>query len=197
MQASALNLNFDNNLSKSDWSRQIKLVEAKECDTLFYGTVSTPLGKMTLCWADDGVRYLGFEEKRSLEKARHFWPDVNFKADKNQAMVLADRILKIWKGESADVPLVMAVKGTSFQRDVWTALLRIPTGHVVSYGTVAQYVGRPAAVRAVGTAVGSNPVSLLIPCHRVIQSNGSVKNYGWGDAMKQSLLKAEATYKKS
>lgn len=69
--------------------------------------------------------------------------------------------------------------------------MKIPKGHVVSYSTIAKYIGRPKAVRAVGSAVGANPVSLFIPCHRVVQASGKIENYGWGDAIKQKILKME------
>ncbi len=159
---------------------------------IFYGTVASPFGSMTLFWCDEGLCYLGFEEQRSLEKCEYFFPDIPFKKDQSAAKDYAEKILSVWRGDAKE-KLDLIVSGTAFQKKVWDCLLHIPCGHVVSYGAVAEYVGRPAAVRAVGSAVGANPVSLLIPCHRVIQKNGSVCNYGWGDAMKQKILKMESS----
>ncbi|MDY0028704.1 MAG: methylated-DNA--[protein]-cysteine S-methyltransferase [Pseudobdellovibrionaceae bacterium] len=164
-------------------------------DTVFpgageYGSVDTLFGKMTLVWCAAGLMYLGFREERSLEKIRHFFPDLVLRENPKEAARLAKRVDDIWRGRSKD-KLTLVVTGTEFQKDVWHALLKIPCGHVVSYGAIASALGRDRAVRAVGSAVGANPISLLIPCHRVIQKNGSVCNYGWGDAVKQKLLKME------
>lgn len=103
--------------------------------------------------------------------------------------------MAVWEGKSSDMIRIM-VNATDFQKDVWNALMRIPNGYAVSYGTIAEHIGRPKAVRAVGTAVGANPVSLFIPCHRVVQKSGKVENYGWGDTMKQKILKAEVSLPK-
>lgn len=89
----------------------------------------------------------------------------------------------------ADIPLDL--RGTDFQISVWQALLKIPKGQVVSYGDVANDIGSPNASRAVGTAVGENPVSLVVPCHRVVQASGKLGNYGWGVGLKEKILKAE------
>lgn len=81
--------------------------------------------------------------------------------------------------------------GTKFQKDVWGALLSIPRGETRSYLEIAHAIGRPKAVRAVGTAIGHNPISLLIPCHRVLYSNGAIGNYRWGSPLKKKLLDYE------
>lgn len=157
------------------------------------GTVVGKVGSVTLAWCGAGICYLGFEEKRTLEQVRKIFPDAEILRDNKKAAELVDRIVPLTqpsppRGEGFSV----IVRGTPFQKSVWEALLHIPKGHVVTYGTVAEYIGNPKATRAVGTAVGANPISLLIPCHRVIQSNGSLKNYGWGDAVKEKLLREEA-----
>ena len=82
-------------------------------------------------------------------------------------------------------------RGTDFQRQVWRALLEIPFGSKVHYGEIAAQIGRPKAYRAVGSAVGANPIALLIPCHRVVPANGGVGNYRWKPDRKQALLEAE------
>lgn len=90
-------------------------------------------------------------------------------------------------------PLPLDLYGTPFQLSVWRALLTIPFGETVSYQNIAQAIGRDTASRAVGGAVGDNPVSILVPCHRVIQSNGEITNYGWGTPKKRVLLTMEGT----
>ncbi len=191
MKFDHLNLIFDTHPAKRP-VMNVRLRDDVCPDQLFYGTVSSPFGEMTLIWCEEGLCYLGFEEQRSLEKMAHFFPNVSVKKDQQGVRTYADKILAVWRGEATE-KLELIVSGTEFQKKVWECLLHIPCGHVVSYGAVAEFVGRSTAVRAVGSAVGANPVSLLIPCHRVIQKNGSVCHYGWGDAMKQKLLKMEVS----
>ena len=95
------------------------------------------------------------------------------------------------QGEGAGDSLRLHVQGTNFQLKVWNALLRIPFGEVVTYGSIAQEIGSPRAQRAVGAAVGANMISLLIPCHRVILSSGVIHNYRWGVARKKAILAME------
>jgi O-6-methylguanine DNA methyltransferase len=85
----------------------------------------------------------------------------------------------------------LSPEGTGFQKQVWRALLEIPSGAKVSYGTIAAQIGRPKACRAVGSAVGANPIALLIPCHRVVPASGGTGNYRWGSDRKQALLEIE------
>ncbi|HNQ91980.1 MAG TPA: methylated-DNA--[protein]-cysteine S-methyltransferase [Alphaproteobacteria bacterium] len=187
MKFDQLGLVFDDELSVR--GKNVRVVDSGVPDILEFGTVTTSLGLMTLVWCKSGLCYLGFEAARSLEKAQKFFPSVSFLPNQKMAARYTGEVLNAWRGEGV-VDLVAC--GTVFQKSVWEALLRIPVGHVVSYGSVAEYIGSPKAVRAVGSAVGANPVSLLIPCHRVIQQNGSVCNYGWGDEMKRKILKEEA-----
>lgn len=189
MKTSDIGLVFDDKLSTAPW---MKFYFVDECpDALWFGTADTPIGDMTVIGnGDDGLCYIGFNQERSLEKCRHFFPQAEFYSDQKKAKAMVGDIMKIWAGEGAQT-IKFIVRGTDFQKRVWDALMHIPAGHAVSYGTVAAFIGSPRAVRAVGTAVGANPISLLIPCHRVVQQSGKVENYGWGDAMKQELLKAE------
>lgn len=113
------------------------------------------------------------------------------RADRQVLDAVVDQLLAYFDGEltTFDVPLHLA--GTAFQRDVWHALLTIPYGHTASYGDIADAVGRPSAFRAVGLANGRNPVSIVVPCHRVIGSDGSLTGYGGGLNRKQWLLTHE------
>ena len=95
-------------------------------------------------------------------------------------------------GVGGQAPLQVMLKGTNFQIKVWEALLRIPEGAVVSYGALAEAIGRPGAHRAVGTAVGRNPIAYLIPCHRVLRNSGEIGGYRWGTARKRAILAMEA-----
>ena len=189
MKASDLGLVFDDKLSKTLWANIV--IEEGSPEKLWFGTVPVSIGKMTIIGAGNNLCYIGFEQSKSIERCSRFFQSAEFNEDIEKAKKMAANILDIWSGRSTK-KLNLIVNGTEFQTQVWNALMKIPTGHVVSYGTIANYIGNPKAVRAVGTAVGANPISLLIPCHRVVQQSGKVENYGWGDAMKQGLLKVEA-----
>lgn len=105
---------------------------------------------------------------------------------------LQDQLRLYFSGQLEQFDLPLAPRGTEFQRDVWTALTKIPYGKTVSYRDVAKSIGRPDAVRAVGAANGQNPIPIVIPCHRVIGSNGSLTGFGGGIAMKRALLELES-----
>jgi len=188
MKTSDIGLSFDDKLSRSDWTT-VTWVAAKP-DNLWFGTVPTSLGAMTIIGADDALCYIGFTETRSIDKCRKYFPIADFGVDIKRAEKMAKTIMKIWKGDRT-INLKLLIGGTDFQQRVWKTLMKIPVGNVVSYGAIAGSIGNPAAVRAVGTAVGANPISLIIPCHRVVQKNGNIENYGWGDEMKQRILKEE------
>ena len=106
-----------------------------------------------------------------------------------QASVQLD---EYFAGQRNDFDLAVDPAGTPFQRDVWQALRTIPYGMTTNYGTLAQHLGKPKASRAVGAANGRNPISIVIPCHRVIGANGDLTGYAGGMARKESLLKLEA-----
>jgi AraC family transcriptional regulator of adaptative response/methylated-DNA-[protein]-cysteine methyltransferase len=91
-------------------------------------------------------------------------------------------------------PLGLLLKGTNFQIKVWNALLQIPRGRAVSYGDIAAHIGKPNAHRAVGTAVGANPIAWLIPCHRVLRKGGQLGGYRWGTTRKRAMIGWEATH---
>lgn len=162
-----------------------------------YGYHSSPIGDILVGQTDIGVCWLGFvvgEDKAVpfLEMKRH-WPNAQMVEDAAATMESAARILRIWQGKGDPASkLKLDLHGTNFQIQVWRALLKIPAGVTVSYQDVANALGAPTASRAVGTAVGYNPISVLIPCHRVIQSSGIVENYMWGTPRKKMLLGLEA-----
>ena len=129
---------------------------------------------MTLAATDRGLAYLGFGDC-SAQLGRLFGSET----------VRVERTMDLDKIER------LHVWGTPFQEAVWRALLEIPLGGTTSYGAIAEKIGRPRAVRAVGTAVGSNRVSILLPCHRVLRGDGSLGGYAWGLELKKKILKSE------
>lgn len=121
-------------------------------------------------------------------------PDGPFEHQLVYSSQYAQKIAKqIDGGDTSDIELDILI-GTDFQRKVWAALLTIPKGETRTYSQIAEQIGSPKAVRAVGSAVGVNPISILIPCHRVVPKNGSIGNYRWGSKMKKALLNYEGLY---
>lgn len=160
---------------------------------IHYGFAPSILGELMIGKTDRGICWLGFQvdesQDLSMARMRDYWPMADFV--ESDVTEVARAISQIWAGETADRRLVLDLYGTDMQLQVWQALLRIPFGHVVDYKTIAAAIDKPKAARAVGNAVGMNPVSLLIPCHRVIQASGIVNNYGWGSPRKKTLLGME------
>ena len=188
MKFDQLGLVFDERLSAADCC--VRVVDDFVPEVLEYGTVQTLIGGMTLVWCDRGLCYLGFDEVRSLERVYRFFPATTLLRDQNKVERYKEDVLRAWCGEQA---IDVVVHGTPFQKSVWRALLRIPVGHVASYGAVAEYIGRPKAVRAVAQACAANGLAVAIPCHRVVRSDGSLSGYRWGIERKRALLEREAT----
>lgn len=153
-----------------------------------HGFHDTPLGEALFAVTGRGLCHLAFVEDRraALARLRKLWPKAELREDRAGTAGVA----KAAFSRKGKVKLLLG--GTPFQLKVWEALLRIPAGRAARYADVARAVGRPAATRAVGTAVGANPIACLIPCHRVLQSTGAFGGYRWGVARKRVLLAAEA-----
>jgi len=162
--------------------------------TIHYGFHPTPLGDILVAQTPRGICWLGFvmdgDRAEPLRRLHAYWQYATFIEDITATAESANRIITAWRGgeqKRFDIHLY----GTNFQVQVWQALLKIPCGSAVSYKDVANHIGKPKASRAVGGAVGSNPISLLIPCHRVIQQSGIIENYGWGTPRKKLILALE------
>jgi AraC family transcriptional regulator of adaptative response/methylated-DNA-[protein]-cysteine methyltransferase len=161
-----------------------------------YGFAPSVLGEVMIAKTFRGVCWLGFlvDEKRdeTIRRVKAHWPLAALVHEDGAIAEEAAQIFKIWRGQGEErKKLKLDLYGTNFQLQVWRALLQIPTGETVTYMDVAQQVGKPKASRAVGNAVGANPISLLIPCHRVIRATGIIDNYGWGSPRKKLILGCE------
>ena len=130
------------------------------------------------------------DEVAALADLEARWPGAELRRDDDAMAPLRKALEARFWGRGPE-PLAVLLKGTAFQLKVWEALLAIPEGRVLAYGDLAALVGDPGASRAVGTAVGRNPVAWLIPCHRVIQATGQVGSYHWGTARKRAILALE------
>ena len=140
----------------------------------------TPRGLCRLAFID------GVTDRGELASLRSAWPKAKFVRDDARATTLVDTI---WGHKTATVPL--AVCGTNFQVQVWRALLELDAGETVSYSALARRLGQPNGARAVGNAVGANPVAWVIPCHRVLREGGKPGGYRWGVARKQMIRRWE------
>ena len=160
---------------------------------LIYGLFDSPFGEYVLGAINGKIAVLHFlndsDEPAAILSAA--WPGAALQPDPTAVQFLADQIFPV-AGSSPAKPLPVLLRGSAFQLKVWEALLKIPEGRLVSYDQIADAIGQPTASRAVGTAIGSNPVGYLIPCHRVIKKTGLFGGYRWGMARKQAMLGWEA-----
>ncbi len=152
----------------------------------------SPFGKIIVASTSKGICHLYFEE----DESRAF-SDLQQRFPKAQYHQIVDKfhqdVLSIFQNDWQQMEKIkLHLKGTPFQLKVWEALLSIPMGGLTTYGIVAQQIERPNASRAVGTAIGSNPIAFLIPCHRVIQTSGNTGGYMWGNTRKSAIIGWEA-----
>jgi AraC family transcriptional regulator of adaptative response/methylated-DNA-[protein]-cysteine methyltransferase len=163
--------------------------------TVKYGFHPSPFGQCLLATTARGICGLFFTKNRDrkdpLTELHFFWKNADIVEDPQVSHELIERIFNPSFANSS-TPLHLLLNGTNFQMKVWEALIKIPFGAVVSYEDVAVQVGIPGATRAVGNAVGKNPISFLIPCHRVIRKTADFGNYGGGTARKKAILGWEA-----
>jgi AraC family transcriptional regulator of adaptative response/methylated-DNA-[protein]-cysteine methyltransferase len=163
--------------------------------TIEYGHAATPFGDCLIAQGPRGICRIAFIDGASKGNEREAlecdWPRARYKRDNATARHLADRIFEHNAAIDDGTPLRTFVKGTAFQVRVWRALIEVPPGALVTYGALAAALGAPLAARAVGTAVGSNPLACLIPCHRVIRATGMIGGYRWGATRKRAILARE------
>ncbi len=155
----------------------------------------TPLGCLFVAVTDHGISHLMFRrpsvsDAQQRQQLSCGWPGAHIETDEAATgAALAPLLTGV-----INVPLVLDVIASPFETRVWSALMEIPPGRTVTYAELAEQIGRPTAARAVGRAVGANPVALLIPCHRVVTGTGGIGSYRWGVARKRRLLAVEAAY---
>jgi AraC family transcriptional regulator of adaptative response/methylated-DNA-[protein]-cysteine methyltransferase len=163
--------------------------------TMHFGFHPSPFGKALIMASERGLAGVAFadagEEPATLADMQRRWPKANYVADAGRTAALAQRIFDPSRWRPRE-PLRVVLIGTDWEVRVWEALLRIPMGQVTTYSSIAGKVCTPAAARAVGTAVGKNPVSFVVPCHRVIGKTGELTGYHWGITRKQAMLGWEA-----
>ena len=155
-----------------------------------YGCVPSPFGYAFIVFSEHGVTWLAFDDEpctqAQLALIKSQWPKAELKQQDGAANIVIQRIF------ASDEPVTVWVKATPFQLTVWKALLDIPVGALTTYGNLAKSIVKPKATRAVASAVASNPVSWLVPCHRVIPATGKPGNYRWGTTRKQLMILKES-----
>ncbi len=161
---------------------------------ILWGWFDSPFGPALIMGTDRGICGVAFAAETGAEAAMEDmlgrWPHARFTEDPTALRPMADRAFPTAREPDEPVPLFLI--GAPFQVKVWEALLTIPTGHVTTYSDIASVIGSPKAVRAVGTAVGRNPISWLIPCHRALRKSGALGGYHWGLPVKRAMLAWEA-----
>jgi AraC family transcriptional regulator, regulatory protein of adaptative response / methylated-DNA-[protein]-cysteine methyltransferase len=163
--------------------------------TISYGFHPSPFGTALVMATERGLAGLAFADrngdKAALADMRSRWPKAKYHEDAARTAPLAQRVFdaKLWR---PDRPLRVVLIGTDFEVRVWETLLRIPMGRATTYSDIAGSIGAPKAARAVGAAVGKNPVCFVVPCHRVIGKSGELTGYHWGITRKRAMLGWEA-----
>ncbi|MRX37880.1 methylated-DNA--[protein]-cysteine S-methyltransferase [Flavobacterium sp. LC2016-23] len=153
-----------------------------------YSFAESPFGNIIVASTEKGVCFMAFAENEGIgfEDLKHKFPNATFSRKLDLAQQNALFIFQNDWSKLSEIKLHL--KGTDFQLKVWETLLKIPMGQLSTYGSIAQQIEKPNASRAVGTAIGSNPVAFLIPCHRVIQSSGTFGGYMWGNTRKTAII---------
>lgn len=156
--------------------------------TINYSFAESPFGSLIVASTSKGVCYMAFQENevQALNDLKNKFPNAVFQ---QKLDLLQQNALFIFQNDWSRLSEIkLHLKGTDFQLKVWESLLKIPMGKLATYGSIAGQIGNPNASRAVGTAIGSNPVAFLIPCHRVIQSTGVLGGYMWGATRKTAII---------
>jgi AraC family transcriptional regulator of adaptative response/methylated-DNA-[protein]-cysteine methyltransferase len=162
--------------------------------TIHYSIQQCRFGKYIIASTDKGISNLSFFEgstASAVAALKEYWPNASLLAgtDSNQ-----QKVINFFNNNTGDDSAIkLHLRGTPFQLKVWHALLHIPQGDLSTYGGIAEHINQPSASRAVGTAIGSNPVGYIIPCHRVIKSIGETGGYRWGGIRKKAMLAWEAS----
>ena len=156
--------------------------------TINYSFAESPFGNLIIAATAKGVCYMAFEddEQKALKDLKQKFPNAAY--HRNLDLIQQNALFIFQNNWSQLSNIKLHLKGTDFQLKIWEALMKIPMGRLSTYGAIANQIGSPSASRAVGTAIGSNPVAYLIPCHRVIQSTGTLGGYMWGNTRKTAII---------
>lgn len=160
-----------------------------------YTISDSPLGRLLVAATEQGVAFVAMgDQDQELEQAlRAEYPAATIALDQNILQQWVNQVVAHLEGHEPHLDLPLDIRASAFQQQVWQALRSIPSGQTRSYGAIAEAIGKPGAARAVGQACGSNPVALIIPCHRAVGAHAKGGGYRWGMQRKQQLLQQEAS----
>lgn len=161
--------------------------------TIRYSFADSPFGRVLIASTEKGICHMAFcqEKETALQELTSRFPNAGYSEEETS---LHRQALAFFQNQGESLSAIkLHLKGTGFQLKVWDSLLKIPEGRLSTYGRIAGEMGRENASRAVGTAIGSNPVAFLIPCHRVIQGSGNLGGYMWGETRKTALIAWEGS----
>ncbi len=167
-------------------------------EKIYYSGLETPMGIMWAAASEKGLVQFNISgSKEGFRKELREHIKAEYVEDSSRFKELKKQLDRYFQGEKLIFKVPFDMRGTQFQVDVWKAIYSIPNGKLSSYGRIAKQVGRPKAVRAVGNAVGDNPISLIVPCHRVVASNGGLGGFSSGLELKRRLLIYEGIFETS
>jgi methylated-DNA-[protein]-cysteine S-methyltransferase len=168
------------------------LVKRENSKTLFWNQITSPIGNVFFVWKKEGVLIVSFLEGDYSEKLSDFIQD-NFRIIRSDSL-LGNQLKEYFEGVRKEFNLKLIMNGTDYQRKVWKELLKVPYGETVSYGELARRIGNPKGARSVGMAAHFNPIGIIIPCHRVIMSNGEIGGFAGAVFRKRWLLLHEGAF---
>ncbi len=154
---------------------------------IYYSRFESPIGPLLLAGSMTGLKLVSFGAGKRVRRV-----DPEWRLDNSAFREVVHQLQSYFAGERKNFDLALVLEGTDFQKRVWTALRNIPYGETVSYKELAEMIGSPKAIRAVGAANGANPIPIIIPCHRVIGNDGSLTGFGGGLRLKKHLLELES-----
>jgi AraC family transcriptional regulator of adaptative response/methylated-DNA-[protein]-cysteine methyltransferase len=163
-------------------------------ETIRFAVGECPLGLVLMAASEKGVcaLFMGDEAELLVEDLRVRFPDAQFIESERDLEPVMAKVTRLFEMPGIDLDLPLDARGTDFQQKVWRALRQIPAGSTTSYTEIAKRIGLPKAVRAVAQACAANPVALVIPCHRVVRSDGGLSGFRWGVERKRALLERES-----
>lgn len=161
--------------------------------TMYYAISDSPLGRLLVAATERGVAFvaMGDHDQELVQALRSEYPAATLTHDPDMLQEWVTHVVRHLEGQEPDLDLPLDIRATAFQQQVWQTLRSIPAGQTLSYGEIAEALGKPGAARAVGQACGSNPVAVIIPCHRAVAASGAGGGYRWGMRRKEKLLRRE------
>jgi len=164
---------------------------------LYYSEMDSPIGPIFLVSSEKGLVRVALRSESETDRITHIkaeFPDACFIEDAGKNREAARQLQEYFNGSRTNFSLPLDMEGTDFQKKVWNAMLKVPFGRTRSYGQIARDIGNPKACRAVGGSCGKNNIAIVIPCHRIIGSDGSMTGFGGGIPLKKRLLDLEGIW---